>query len=214
MKNTETIVHRIATYVRKEIMFSNLRSGQHLNESDIAKIFSVSRVPVREAFRILQCEGYLEDIPNRGNFVKPLTEEYVLEYTKVYSLLAPSLLEDAIPKYNENTYKKAEAILDKIEKCQDLNEIGYLLWDFAKTIFGPSKYKFMVSILDNVYKNNIRQLNEIFEVNHHKKYDISAHRKFIELCKHKKNRDAIRIWNKQIQKVTRLLKMNSENSHS
>lgn len=205
MKNKNTIVYKIAKYLRKEIMFSNLKPGQHLKESDIAKIFNVSRVPVREAFRVLQSEGYLNDIPNRGNFVKPITHQYVMEYSKVYSLISPILLEDAIPRYNERTYEKAEAILDKIQECKDFNKIGYLLWDFAKTIFGPSKYKFMFSILENVYKNNIRILNDIFEIKHHKHYDTTPHRKFLELCKQQKTCEAITIWSDYLQKVTKLV---------
>lgn len=205
MKNKNTTVHKIAHYLRKEIMYSNLKPGQHLKESEIADIFNVSRVPVREAFRILQSEGYLEVIPHRGNFVKTISSEYVIELSKVYNLLAPALLEDAIPRYKEKTYKKAKAILNKIENCKDFNKIGYLLWDFAKTIYGPTKFKFMLNVLNEIYKHNIRILNEIFEIKQHKHYDLTTHRKFLELCKKNKIEEAIIVWCEYIDKMKILI---------
>ena len=157
----DTIVSKISDHLRKEIMYCNLKSGEHLKEKQLAKVFGVSRVPVREALRILHSEGYLEMVPNRGSFVKKISPEYIIEIAKVYIFIAPELLRDAIPKYKDSTYKKACRVLNKVEKCKDYNKIGYLLWDFAKIIYSPSKNKFMYFIMDEIYKHNIRILNEI-----------------------------------------------------
>ncbi|MDQ3020630.1 MAG: GntR family transcriptional regulator [Bacteroidota bacterium] len=194
MKNYNTIVEKIAKYLRHEITYSKLNAGQHIKESQIWKEFNVSRVPVREAFRILQSEGYIEMIPNKGSYVKKISREYILQTAKVYRLLAPVVLEKAIPRYTKNTYKKADSLINKIHKCTDFSKIGYLLWDFAIVIYSPSQMKFILSIFEDIYKHSIRVLNEIFENESNAKFKIDTHRKFIELCKNNKKDEAINLW--------------------
>ena len=65
MNKGSTTVNKIAKFLREEITYSRLKSEQHLKEKEIANKFKVSRVPVREAFRILQSEGYIEVKPHK-----------------------------------------------------------------------------------------------------------------------------------------------------
>lgn len=204
MKKKDSTVNKIAKFLRKEITYSNLKSGHHLKESEISKKFGVSRVPVREAFRILQSEGYIEVIANRGSFVKTLTYEHIMEMAVLYRLLAPVVLEKAIPNYNEKTYSRAESLLDKVEMCSDFSKVGYILWDFAKTIFGPSKLNFILGLIDDIYLHNIRTLNELYVIKQTKSYDTTNHRKFLSFCKKKNKEKAIEVWIDQINKVKRI----------
>ena len=205
MKRETTIVNNVAAYIRQEITNSHYKSGQHIKESEIAKKLNISRVPVREAFSILQSEGYIEVIANRGSFVKKITYEYIKETAIFYKLLAPVLLKNAIPNYTNRTFSKALKILDAIDKCFDMNEIGYLLWEFGKVIYYPSKMKFILAIIDEIYMQNIRTLNEIFEFRLPDKYDTTPHRLFLKLCSEKKNARAIKIWQNHIGKVEQLV---------
>ncbi|MEP7146144.1 MAG: GntR family transcriptional regulator [bacterium] len=204
MKKRVTMVNKIANFVRLEITYSNLKSDQHVKESEIANKFNVSRVPVREAFRILESEGYLEVIPHRGSFVKKISKDYKNETAIVHKLLAPVVLKKAIPRYKLETYKKAEVILKKVDHCKELYELGYLLWDFAKVIYGPSNMKYILCLIDEMYMNNIRVLNEIFEFKQHRNYDTSNHKKFIELCKLKKTDEAVALWIDYINKIAEI----------
>ncbi len=205
MNKGSTTVNKIAKYLREEITYSRLKSGQHLKESEISKEFNVSRVPVREAFRILQSEGYIDVIPNRGSFVKIITRDHILEMALLYRLLVPAVLEKAIPNYNDKTYPKAEKILQKVEKCSDMNQIGYLLWDFAKVVYGPSKMKYILGLYDDIYLHNIRSLNEVFEIKQKKNYDISPHREFLKLCRENKINEAIKYWEAYLAKVQQIM---------
>ena len=205
MNKGSTTVNKIAKYLREEITYSKLKSGQHLKESELSKEFNVSRVPVREAFRILQSKGYIDVIPNRGSFVKIITREHILEMALLYRLLVPAVLEKAIPNYNDKTYLKAEKILQKVEKCSDMNQIGYLLWDFAKVIYRPSKMKYLLGLYDDIYLHNLRSLNEVFEIKQKKHYDISPHREFLKLCRENKINEAIKYWEAYLAKVQQIM---------
>ncbi|HMS33252.1 MAG TPA: GntR family transcriptional regulator [Ignavibacteria bacterium] len=205
MDRGSTTVNNIAKFLREEITFSKLKSGQHLKENDISKKFKVSRVPVREAFRILQSEGYIEVIPNRGSFVKTITYSEILEMAVLYQLLAPVMLEKAIPNYKEKTYVKADLILKKVDNCTDFTKLGYLLWDFAKIIYGPCKMKYLLGLFDDIYLHNIRSLNEVFVIKQKKNYNTAPHRKFLELCRRKKTKQAIELWQVYLSKIQQII---------
>ena len=60
---------RVYSLLRAAIIQMNLRPGQPLSETDIAKQLNVSRQPVREAFIKLAEAGLIEVRPQRGTFV-------------------------------------------------------------------------------------------------------------------------------------------------
>lgn len=69
----------IAKTLRAEIFAGELRAGDALRERILAERLEVSRTPVREALFILQSEGLVDLIPNRGAWVRTLTAEDLLE---------------------------------------------------------------------------------------------------------------------------------------
>jgi DNA-binding GntR family transcriptional regulator len=52
--------------LRRRVFVGELRPGDRLGEAALAGELGVSRVPIREAFRILEAEGLLEWVPRRG----------------------------------------------------------------------------------------------------------------------------------------------------
>lgn len=67
--------HDIAESLRAAIYAQKLPPGARILESELARRFGVSRQPVREAIRMLEREGLLTCIPNRGTFVTRVTVE-------------------------------------------------------------------------------------------------------------------------------------------
>ena len=201
MNKGSTTVNKISKFLRNEITYLKLKSGQHIKEAEIAKKFNISRVPVREAFRILQSEGYLEVRHNKGCFVSKVSDEYFIQTSIVYTLLAPVLLEKAIPRYNKKTYEKADYILSKLEKSRDFYKSGYLQWDFAKVIYYPSNMKYLLGVFDDIYRHSIRLLNEFFENKDNEPFKVTAHKHFIELCRQNKKEEAINFWKDFIEKI-------------
>lgn len=56
---------RIASLLRQEILSGRIKDGEHLLQEQIAEMLGVSRMPIREAFQILESEGLLLRLPNR-----------------------------------------------------------------------------------------------------------------------------------------------------
>jgi DNA-binding GntR family transcriptional regulator len=77
----------IAQILRSEIFTGKLAAGASLPERLIAERLQVSRTPVREALIILQSEGLVEVVPNRGASVRRITNEDVAEIYTLRGLL-------------------------------------------------------------------------------------------------------------------------------
>ena len=73
--------------VEEEIATGQLKDGSKLDEASIAKRFSVSRTPVREALLQLVGSGMAIQIPKRGCFVKAPSLREMIEMFEVMSEL-------------------------------------------------------------------------------------------------------------------------------
>lgn len=66
----------VAERLREAIMSAELSLGEMLSEEKIAASMNVSRTPVREALTMLQLQGLITIVPQRGSFVfKPDSED-------------------------------------------------------------------------------------------------------------------------------------------
>jgi DNA-binding GntR family transcriptional regulator len=63
--------------LRERILSGQLDPGAHLNEVALADELSISRPPLREAFRVLHAEGLVEMRPGKGVFVAAFDVESV-----------------------------------------------------------------------------------------------------------------------------------------
>jgi DNA-binding GntR family transcriptional regulator len=61
--------------------------GTRLVERDLAEEFRVSRVPVREALRALESEGFVDLLPRRGAVVRDLTQSVVSDLFDIRQVL-------------------------------------------------------------------------------------------------------------------------------
>lgn len=75
LSNDGNLPSRIENVIIEAIQTGALQPGERLLVDRIADHFGVSKIPVREAFKALEVSGYVEALPRRGTFVKPLTLE-------------------------------------------------------------------------------------------------------------------------------------------
>lgn len=69
------VPHKIADELRALIARGTLAPGMRLGQTELASQFNASRVPVREALKLLSSEGIVEHDPNRGFFVTRLSRD-------------------------------------------------------------------------------------------------------------------------------------------
>ena len=72
--------------LRADILSGEIPDNSKLTEHAICKKYNVSRTPVREAFRQLEADGLIENIPNRGAFVTGLSRRDISDLFDLRSL--------------------------------------------------------------------------------------------------------------------------------
>src|SRR6266542_377987 len=68
-ENKKTIAAMVQDRIRDAILNGKLPAGSRLDQNQIANDLNVSLVPVREALKKLEGEGFVQIIPRRGAFV-------------------------------------------------------------------------------------------------------------------------------------------------
>ncbi|MGH0051802.1 MAG: GntR family transcriptional regulator [Sphaerochaetaceae bacterium] len=81
------IVDEIVSDLIVRIEQNEFKPGDKLKELDICSQYNISRTPVREAFRLLQNQGYLQYLPNRGVQVAKFDLDDLTHYRSVIGVL-------------------------------------------------------------------------------------------------------------------------------
>jgi DNA-binding GntR family transcriptional regulator len=118
---------RIAAALREEILSGEIAPGQWIRQEDVAARLGASRLPVREALRMLEAEGLTEHAANKGSRV-PLLDMH--EVDVVYQLrerLEPLALTESLPHLTAAQLDHLENVQERIESDDGL--AGFLALD-------------------------------------------------------------------------------------
>ena len=100
----------IANALRAAIVEGALAPGAPLRQDAIARHFSVSAIPVREALRQLESEGWAKVEMNKGATVAPLSADEAREIYEIRAALESLALGLAIPAHTPASLRHAEAL--------------------------------------------------------------------------------------------------------
>ena len=126
---------RIAAALREAILGGEFAPGERLLQDVIADRFGASRIPVREAFRILETEGLMEVSPNKGARVPALDLYEVHTYYRMRERLEPLTLTESLPHLTEAQIDAMEQIQEEIEADDDVGRFLVLDRDFHMTSY-------------------------------------------------------------------------------
>ncbi len=86
--------------------------GEPIRQDDVAKLFDVSKIPVREALKRLEAEGLVEFHRNRGAVVASVSEPEIAQIFEVRAMLESSALKLSVPRMTAKTFQRAEEYCD------------------------------------------------------------------------------------------------------
>lgn len=104
-------VAQICDRVWISIAEKRLRPGTRLREEELAEIFAVSRARVRQALAILESDGLVKLIPNRGAFVAEPTVEEARDVFHVRKLVEERIVERLIARVSQHDIPRLKAHL-------------------------------------------------------------------------------------------------------
>ncbi len=127
--------------IERHILDGSWAPGQHINEKELALRFRISRGPVREALRSLEAAGLVEQIPNRGNFVRRLDWNEAANVYDVRAVLfgyAGRLLAQRITDAGIARLRRFLADMDAAIARDDLESYVALNFEFHEYILRES----------------------------------------------------------------------------
>lgn len=111
----KNVAQFIAQKIEEMILVGTLVPGQHLVQTDIAAQFGVSRLPVRDALKILEKRELAVTQPRRGVIVRPLNLREVRDLYELRRLLEGHAFSRSVKKFEDADIAETEAILKRQE---------------------------------------------------------------------------------------------------
>lgn len=113
--------------IQKDILSGDIPTESKLTEAAICKRYNVSRTPVREAFRQLEADGLIENIPNRGAYVVGLSRRDISDLFDLRTLFEIQAVEWAIKRMTEED-------IDALRESMEFMEFYTLKDDLEKVL--------------------------------------------------------------------------------
>ena len=113
---------RIAAELRAAILSGDHEPGARIRQDDLAEQYGASRLPVREALRILQAEGLVTLVANTGAWVSRLTLADCEEMYRVRERVEPLLLTFSLPALDAAAIDRLAALAEQMEVARDVEE--------------------------------------------------------------------------------------------
>jgi DNA-binding GntR family transcriptional regulator len=107
--------HRIADSLRAAILDGKYRPGERIRQEDVAARSGASRIPVREALRMLDAEGLVTLVANSGAWVTKLTLDECAETYMIRERLEPLLLRRSMARLDAAAVDRLGRLADDME---------------------------------------------------------------------------------------------------
>lgn len=101
--------------IRSSIIEGRYRAGQRLIEGRIGEEFALSRTPVREALRLLEAEGLVLSIRNRGAIVRPVSPKEIIDLYELRARLESLGAERAAARATDAGIAELDAAITAFE---------------------------------------------------------------------------------------------------
>jgi len=216
---SKSVVDHTLKYLEDMIVKGKLGPGQRIKEQEISSQLGISRLPVREAFKILETEGLIKREPRRGVFVSEVTSDDIWEiYTLKIGLYSVGVIL-AIDKITDNDIRKLEKIVLQMEKIVNEDsspdiikyaELNNLFHKTTTIIAGHGRLRKMVQSLNNQIK---RISYRSFTKKGHLKSSCRYHRQILEAIKSRDKILAERLTKEHIVKALEVQKELDEGQH-
>ena len=202
---SEKVVTRDKVYsiLSKAIFRGDLKPGQRLVESKLAKLMKVSRTPIREAIIELVQKGLAVPSPPKGVKVAPLpTNEELTEFYEINSVLRGLAARKAALNITPLQIKHLQETIFQSEQSLregSLKEIFKLNKKFHHIIEKSSNNKELIFLLDKVYERSRERFSEILSRKKRQKESIEEHKIILEALIKKDEEQAEQLMRKHIE---------------
>jgi len=156
LDEASTTAQRIAMAIAERIISGALAPDAPLRQDHIAREFSSSHVPVREAFRQLEALHLVVAAPRRGVRVAPLDATSTKEIVEMRVALEVIALRNAAPRYTPAHLAAIELALIEADNAETIQEFETANRAFHRALVTPCAMPRLLASLDGLRLANSR----------------------------------------------------------
>ena len=181
-----SLTEEIADVIRERILRGEYDIGEKIKENQIAVELNVSRTPIREAIKLLEAEGLIDYIANRGCFAKGFTKQDVSDIYTVREALEELAVRWSVERITPAELIKLEEhceLMDFYTKKRDVKKVLEMNTDFHEIIYKSARSRFLSQALRS-YKDYLDKTRKTVFYDKDFLESIQAeHRELIEAIK-------------------------------
>lgn len=140
----------ILRHIRSAIMTGALDEGTPIRQDEVAALFNVSKIPVREALKQLEAEGFVTFQRNRGAIVASLTEPEIVQIFEVRAMLESSAIRLSVPQMTEADLTAAATHCRAFEVETDVSRWAELNWAFHSSLYQAGNRPYLLQMIRTV----------------------------------------------------------------
>lgn len=183
-----SLVELGAQALRRMILSGELVSGDRVVENKLTRTLGISRPPLREAMRLLEREGLIQQIPHKGAVVTVLTLHDVYEIVTLRHELERIAVELGVPSREPARLDRCRAALAAMDDAAAQDDEATLLehaFEFHLSVVGLSGHR----RLEETYRSLQLQMLLCMALNRRARQrrretmlgDVARHRRLLEI---------------------------------
>lgn len=185
LKRRPSLTSAAAKRLRQAIIEGELHEGQHLVEKEIAEKLGISRGALREAYKLLAAEGFVEIRQERGVFVTKHSEDEIEQMIIVRAMIEGTAARLFVLSADEEARARLLELLAAMEveaKNSDTNAWREIDWKFHETILVGSGNPFLRrawAAIDTLVRVYMMRTNPLFD--EQRDQSIENHRRLVKV---------------------------------
>lgn len=181
-KSQELRAQTAVAAIRDAIIRGEYQAGKPIRQTDLAAKLGCSRIPIREALRQLQAEGFVELHPFRGAIVATIDGKVAGELAEICTLLECHALRHAIPNITASDLSRAESLLEALDSAEDVIQWIDIHWKFHESLYAPSARTRLIETARGLRSASACCTHVLLERTDWRVRSKEEHRGILELC--------------------------------
>ncbi len=169
--------------LRAAIVRGELAEGLTLRQDAIAKMFNVSRIPVREALKQLEASGMVTSIHYKGVVVSRISIAEIEEIFDFRSIVEPRLIAHAVPRMTAQSLDQAQRLCDLFAQETDGARWGDLNRLFHAALYRDADLPYYFAAAGAANDRIERYIRTHLTLAHGRQRAIVEHQQIVDACR-------------------------------
>lgn len=120
---TRSLANVVQAEIERMIIDGELKPNERVNENALSQRLGVSRGPIREACSALAAMGLIEIIPNRGFFIRALTNDEAQDLSEARASVFGCICMMLAERITDDQLAELRVLTDRMDKLVELADV-------------------------------------------------------------------------------------------